>query len=139
LWYIMDSHVYQEEAMADKKKVLIIDDDPAICESVKAILDGNGFDAVYALSGGDGLEAFRKIRPDIVLCDMMMEDVDAGAKVARVMKKESPATPIFLLSTIGDATANNIDFGGLGFSGVFQKPVNFDLLLAVIGRIDKVS
>ena len=37
--------------MTDKKKVLIIDDDPAICESVKAILDGSGFDAAYALSG----------------------------------------------------------------------------------------
>ncbi len=123
--------------MADKKKVLIIDDDPAICESVKAILDGNGFDASYALSGKDGLAAFRKTAPDVVLCDMMMEDIDAGAKVAKVMRAEKPDVPVFLLSTIGDATANTIGLGDLGFSGVFQKPVNFDLLLAVIGRFAK--
>ena len=123
--------------MAEKKKVLIIDDDPAICESVKAILDGNGFDASYSLSGKDGLEAFRKTAPDVVLCDMMMEDIDAGAKVAKVMKAERPNVPVFLLSTIGDATANTIGLGDLGFSGVFQKPVNFDLLLAVIGRFAK--
>ena len=79
--------------MADAKKVLIIDDDPAICESVKAILDGSGFDASYALSGKDGLEAFRKVRPDVVLCDMMMEDIDAGAKVAKVMKTARPGVP----------------------------------------------
>jgi DNA-binding response OmpR family regulator len=123
--------------MADAKKVLIIDDDPAICESVKAILDGSGFDATCALSGKDGLEAFRKTAPDVVLCDMMMEDIDAGAKVAKVMKVERPDVPVFLLSTIGDATANTIGLGDLGFSGVFQKPVNFDLLLAVIGRFAK--
>ena len=69
--------------MAANKKVLIIDDDPAICESVKAILDANGFETDYALSGKDGLEAFRKTTPDIVLCDMMMEDIDAGARWPR--------------------------------------------------------
>ncbi len=121
--------------MAAKKKVLIIDDDPAICESVKAILDGSGFETEFALSGKDGLDAFRKMTPDIVLCDMMMEDIDAGAKVAKIMKRERPDVPLFLLSTIGDATANTIGLGDLGFSGVFQKPVNFDLLLAVIGRL----
>ena len=66
---------------------------------------------------------------------MMMEDIDAGAKVAKIMKRERPEIPLFLLSTIGDATANTIGLGDLGFSGVFQKPVNFDLLLAVIGHL----
>jgi len=125
--------------MAEKLKVLIIDDDPAICESVQAILDGNGFAATTALRGKDGLEAFRRTVPDIVLCDMMMEDIDAGAKVAKVIKTERPDVPVFLLSTIGDATANTIGLGDLGFSGVFQKPVNFDLLLSVIGRFAKVG
>lgn len=123
--------------MTEKKKVLIIDDDPAICESVKAILDASGFDAGYALSGKEGLEAFRKTAPDIVLCDMMMEDIDAGGQVTKVMRKERPETPVFLLSTIGDATASTVGLSEFGFSGVFQKPVNFDLLLAVIGRYAK--
>ncbi len=123
--------------MTDKKKVLIIDDDPAICESVKAILDGSGFDASCALSGKEGLEAFRQTDPDIVLCDMMMEDVDAGGQVTKIMKTERPATPVFLLSTIGDTTAATVGLGEYGFSGVFQKPVNFDLLLAVLGRYAK--
>jgi len=120
--------------MTDKKKVLIIDDDPAICESLKAILDGNGFEASCALSGKDGLAAFRKSHPDVVLCDMMMEDIDAGGQVTKIMRKERPETPVFLLSTIGDATATTVGLAEYGFSGVFQKPVNFDLLLAVLGR-----
>jgi len=120
--------------MSAKKKVLIIDDDPAICDSVKAILDANGYETAVALSGKDGLAAFRQMKPDLVLCDMMMEDIDAGVKVAKAMKDESPGTPIFLLSTVGDATANTIGIYNLGFSGVFQKPVDFDLMLSVIAK-----
>lgn len=123
--------------MFAKKKVLIIDDDPAICESVQAILDANGYEAATALSGKDGLAAFRRMKPDLVLCDMMMEDIDAGVKVAKAMKEESPATPIFLLSTVGDATADTIGIYNLGFSGVFQKPVDFDLLLSVLDKQSK--
>ena len=125
--------------MADKKKVLIIDDDPDICESIKAILDGNGFEASTALSGKEGLAAFRRGNPDIVLCDMMMEDIDAGGQVTKIMRRERPATPVFLLSTIGDATASTVGLDAFGFSGVFQKPVNFDLLLTVIGRYAKAK
>lgn len=118
--------------MPDKTKVLIVDDDPAICDSVKAILEGNGYLAATALSGREGIEKFRAFAPDIVLCDMMMEDVDAGAKVARIMRAERPGVPLFLLSTIGDAAAMTVGAAELGFNGVFQKPVDFDRLLAVL-------
>ena len=124
--------------MAAKKKVLIIDDDPAICESLQAILSANGYLTAYALSGKDGLASFRATKPDIVLCDMMMEDIDAGVNVTKVMKEERPAVPIFLLSTIGDTTADTMGIFSLGFSGVFQKPVNFDQLLASLAKHSKV-
>lgn len=120
--------------MSDKTKILVIDDDPAICVSVKAILDASGYETTTALSGKEGLELFRKTQPDIVLCDMMMEDIDAGAKVAKVIKEERPELPVFLLSTIGEATARTIGLDELGFNGVFQKPVNFDLLLSVLEK-----
>lgn len=120
--------------MPDKTKVLVIDDDPAICVSVKAILDASGYETATALSGKEGLELFHQLEPDIVLCDMMMEDIDAGAKVARVIKEERPELPVFLLSTIGEATARTIGLDELGFNGVFQKPVNFDLLLSVLEK-----
>ncbi len=120
--------------MPDKTKVLVIDDDPAICVSVKAILEANGYETQTALSGKEGLEIFKKTEPDIILCDMMMEDIDAGAKVAKIIKEERPDLPVFLLSTIGEATARTIGLDELGFNGVFQKPVNFDLLLEVLEK-----
>ncbi len=77
------------------------------------------------------MAAFRRSRPDVVLCDMMMEDLDAGAQAAKIMRKERPDVPIFLLRLDRRRTAETVGFGHLGFSGIFQKPVNFDLLLAV--------
>ena len=125
--------------MPDKTKIMVIDDDQAICVSVKAILEASGYEVFTALSGKEGLELFHQVRPDVVLCDMMMEDIDAGAKVAGVIKKEQPELPVFLLSTIGDATARTIGLDELGFNGVFQKPVNFDLLLSVLEKHRKKS
>ncbi len=125
--------------MAYKSRVLIIDDDPSICESVKAVLDGNGYETIVAFSGREGLEAFRRTRADLVLCDMMMEDIDSGINVAVAIKQENKAVPVLLLSTIGNATTRNIELSQIGFDGAFQKPVDFDKLLMVIGRCTKRS
>ncbi len=120
--------------MTDKKKILIIDDDPAILESVKAILEGNGYNTATALNGAEGLEAFKTYGPDLVLCDMMMEKIDEGINVARTIKETNKDIPVFLLSSIGDATAYNMPLNEIGFNGEFQKPVDFDVLLSVIDK-----
>jgi len=79
--------------MSDKKKILVIDDDPAICESMKAVLEANGFAAETALSGMEGSRP-SPVKPDAVLCDMMMEDVDSGIRVAKVMRSKRADVPI---------------------------------------------
>lgn len=121
--------------MASKKLILVIDDDPDILDSIKAILTANGFDVVIAMSGKEGIEAVSKSKPDLILCDMMMERIDAGTKVAQELKKDNPNLPIYLLSSIGTATATNIEIDKLGFNGVFQKPVNPDNLVATIKKV----
>ena len=120
--------------MADKKKILVIDDDVDITDSIKAILVGNGFDAFTASDGKSGLEAVDTVKPDLVLCDMMMEQVDAGSKVAHEIRKKDKKLPIYLLSSIGAATAQNVELDKLGFNGVFQKPVAPDLMVKTIKK-----
>lgn len=118
----------------DKKKILIIDDDPDITDSIKVILKANGFEPFTAMDGKEGVAAVAKVKPDLVLCDMMMEQVDAGSKVAQEIRKKNKKVPIFLLSSIGSATAANIEMDKLGFSGVFQKPISPDNLVSVIKK-----
>lgn len=120
--------------MEKKKLILVIDDDPDILDSIKAILSANEFDVATAMSGKEGVDAISIRKPDLILCDMMMERIDAGTKVAQELKKSNPSIPIYLLSSIGIATASNIEIDKLGFNGVFQKPVNPDNLVATIKK-----
>ena len=120
--------------MNNKKLVLVIDDDPDILESIKAILNGNGYDTTTALTGEEGLKAFKSQKPDFILCDMMMEKIDEGISVASAIKQLDGTIPIFLLSSIANATANNIELNKIGFNGVFQKPVDPPVMLSVIAK-----
>jgi DNA-binding response OmpR family regulator len=120
--------------MADKKKILVIDDDVDITDSIKAILTANGFEAYTATDGKDGLDAIAKIKPDMVLCDMMMEQVDSGTKVAHEIRKKDKKLPLYLLSSIGAATAQNIELEKIGFNGVFQKPISPDHMVKTIKK-----
>jgi DNA-binding response OmpR family regulator len=120
--------------MADKKKILVIDDDLDITDSLKAILTANGFEAYTASDGKDGLAAVDSFKPDLVLCDMMMEQVDAGSRVAHEIRKKDKKLPIYLLSSIGAATAQNVELDKLGFNGVFQKPVSPDHMVKTIKK-----
>jgi DNA-binding response OmpR family regulator len=127
--------------MADnkKKKILIIDDDPDITDSVKVILTANGFEAITAGNSKEGVDAVSKYKPDMVLCDMMMEQVDSGSRIAGEIRKNNKKLPVYLLSSIGDATAQNIEMDKLGFSGVFQKPISPDQLIKTIKKALRIS
>ncbi|MBN1277780.1 MAG: response regulator [Deltaproteobacteria bacterium] len=118
--------------MSDKKRILAIDDDPDILQAVKAILNSAGFEVSTAKSAKDGLEYIDSVKPDLVLCDMMMESVDAGIAFANDFRNKYPDIPVYLMSSIGDATAENIEIEKIGFKGVFQKPIDPEVLLSTV-------
>lgn len=124
--------------MADKKLIFVIDDDPDILDSISAILAAEGFAVETAMSGDEGIEKMSKINPALILCDMMMERIDAGTKVAEEIKKRGTGVPVYLLSSIGSATASNIEIDKLGFDGVFQKPVAPSHLISTIKKALKM-
>jgi len=119
--------------MSDKK-ILIIDDDPDILDAVSIVLKSESYIVVTAMDGQEGVEKFKSENPDLVLCDMMMERIDAGAKVAESIRKENKNVPIYLLSSIGSVTDINIDINNKGFNGVLQKPVDPSNLKAEIKK-----
>ena len=109
--------------MSDRK-ILVIDDDPDILDAVSIVLKSEKYIVVTAMDGQEGIEKFKSEKPDLVLCDMMMERIDAGAKVAEAIRKENKDVPIYLLSSIGSVTDINIDINNKGFNGVLQKPLD---------------
>jgi len=112
--------------------VLCIDDDPDFLDSLQIILEGNGYEVETAGSAETGLKRYKEIKPDLVIVDLMMEEVDAGTLFVRDAKALGPTPPIYMLSSVGDSLNLSTDYGQLGLDGVLQKPINPDVLLATL-------
>ena len=89
----------------NSRKVLTVDDDEFVREILAAYLEDSGFEVLQAENGRLGLETFRREKPDLVMLDLRMPEMD-GLEVLGHITKESPDTPVILVSgmgTIGDA------------------------------------
>jgi DNA-binding response OmpR family regulator len=115
-----------------KHVILYVDDDRDFLDSTKLVLEANGFIVETAESAEDGLKAFKRCKPDLVIIDLMMEEVDAGAGLVKELKLAGNKAPLYMLSSVGDQLHMSTDTAALGLSGVFQKPVNFDNLVRTI-------
>jgi len=83
-----------------KGRVLVVDDDIALAEMLGIVLRGEGFDPVHCGDGEAALAAFRDVRPDLVLLDVMLPGVD-GIEVCRRIRSES-GVPIVMLTAKSD-------------------------------------
>ncbi len=120
--------------MQDGKHVILaIDDDADFRQVIKFVLESKGYVVLEAQTAEDGLKVCRQSSPDLVLVDLMMESIDAGANFVKELKLiGKDDVPIFLLSGAGDGMNRSTDYTALGFSGVFQKPIENERLLKVI-------
>jgi PAS domain S-box-containing protein len=82
------------------QKILVIDDEKEVRQSIHRYLEDCDFEIIEAENGRLGLEALRKYKPDLVLVDLRMPEVD-GLEVLATVKKEYPATPIIMVSGTG--------------------------------------
>lgn len=115
-----------------KHVILVIDDNTDFCQAIRVLLEANGYIMAEAHTAEEGLKVYKAVRPDVILVDLMMEEVDAGANFAKELRLLNNTAPVFLLSGAGDSMTQSTDYTQLGFSGVFQKPVLPDRLLKVI-------
>ncbi len=119
--------------MPEKKAaVLCIDDDPDVLEFLEIVLTGAGYDFASADGAEAGLRAYKAHRPDVVILDLMMEEVDSGTGLAKELRLLGNQAPVFLLSSVGDGLNLAADYSALGVVGVFQKPLAADQLVSVI-------
>jgi diguanylate cyclase (GGDEF)-like protein/PAS domain S-box-containing protein len=101
-------HSHKKVAYMGRQKnplILTIDDEDQIRNSFQLFLEDHDFDVIEARNGREGLDVFRREKPDLVLCDLRMPEMD-GLEVLRTIKTESPDTPIIVVSgtgIIGDA------------------------------------
>jgi DNA-binding response OmpR family regulator len=119
--------------MQDGKHVILyVDDDQDFLDSMRVLLEANGYVMVEANSAEEGLKAYKEHKPDLVIADLMMEEVDAGTSFVKELRALGNQAPIYMLSSVGDDLSMSTNYAELGLSGVFQKPINHDNLLNIL-------
>ena len=119
--------------MKDGKKVILcVDDDKDFLDSVRTILETNNYTVVSASSAEDGLKVYKESKPDLVIVDLMMEEIDSGTGLVKELKLAGNKAPVYMLSSAGDQLSMVTDYSTLGLDGVFQKPLQPKQLLAAL-------
>jgi two-component system OmpR family response regulator len=119
--------------MSERTKVLVVDDEESITDLVALALRYEQFEVGIAHTGREALAALRSFRPDLVVLDVMLPDLD-GFEVARRMAAESPSTPVLFL-TARDATDDKIRGLTLGGDDYLTKPFSLEELVARIRAV----
>ena len=116
----------------DAPRVLIVDDETGILESLRILLKNEGFVPFTAHGGRAGVERIAELRPDIVLTDVRMPDV-SGVQVLSTARQVDPDVPVILMTA--QATLQSaIQAVNEGAFYYIQKPFRNDELLAILRR-----
>jgi DNA-binding response OmpR family regulator len=116
-----------------KRTILLVDDDELLSESLKAALERKGYDVRLAANGRVGLAMFDEERPDVVVLDLFMPEME-GVETLRQLKKRHPAIPVYAITGGGSKELYDL-LGlaeGLGAAGSLRKPFAAADLIALI-------
>jgi DNA-binding NarL/FixJ family response regulator len=112
--------------------ILIIDDDPSICRNMELILQMEGFKVITASDGQAGLTMLREKRPDLILCDIMMPDLD-GHSVLETLKNDEllAEIPFIFVTAMGGRTEVRRGMTA-GADDYLSKPFSAEELIATV-------
>jgi CheY-like chemotaxis protein len=122
------------------KKILIVEDENFIRENLIELLEIEGFEAVGAQNGKLGLEMAQEYKPDLILCDVMMPDLD-GYAVLSALREDATTAKIPFIFLTASADRNNIQkIKEMGMDDYILKPFHVDKFLAAIAvRMGKLQ
>lgn len=113
--------------------ILTIDDEKFIRDSFTDILEDNGYEVIQAENGHIGLEKIREHKPDLILCDLQMPEMN-GLEVVRTVKEKFEKIPILIVSGAG-VLDDAIEAVRLGAWDYLVKPLfNLDVLLQAVEK-----
>jgi len=123
----------------DKKTLLIVDDVDLFIQLQISHLGPKRFDIHTARNGNQGLEMARSVKPDLILLDLLMPDMN-GDQVCRILKgdPETSSIPVVLVSS-GTREHSRSIIDSSGCDGLIFKPVRRDLLLSVVASLLKTN
>jgi len=111
-----------------KPRVLVVDDDRAVRESMRRSLEFNGYDVHLASDGAEALAGIAGVAPDVVVMDVMMPRLD-GLETTRALRSAGNDVPIIVL-TARDAVGDRVEGLDAGADDYLTKPFALPELLA---------
>jgi DNA-binding response OmpR family regulator len=119
--------------MQDAKHViLVVDDDPDVRDVIGLVLARHSYVVVGAENARQGLQRYRETRPDLIIVDLIMEEVDSGTTLVKELQTLGNTAPVFLLSSVGDGLSMTADQSDLGVAAILQKPLLPSTLLSLV-------
>ena len=119
------------------RSILIIDDESAIRQSLSGALTDEGYRVRSVSSGKEGLEALKSERPDIVLLDIWMPEVD-GIEILKIIKAEWPDQSVIMMSGHG-SIETAVRATKLGAFDFIEKPLSLERLLVLLQNATSVQ
>jgi len=123
-------------ALADRsgKRILLVDDDQEIVESMKAVLESRGYQIMVARDGNQGLLMAESEEPDLVVLDMMMPK-RSGFLVLEKLRRSRPDPMRVIMITANEGSRHKAYAEMLGVDDYIRKPFAMDRLLESVNRL----
>lgn len=113
------------------KKVLVVEDDKSMLDAVAMILKFEGYEVCTARNGRLALEVLKNYKPDLILLDMVMPEMNGWEFAENYAKKFEHRTPIIVLTGAADPVQRAKDVQAVGY---IEKPYEIDELLKVVSQ-----
>ena len=122
------------------KKILIIEDEQELCDSIAEILKFEGYAPFQSENGHNGLRLANKLSPDLILCDIVMPDLDGYEVLKRFRNEQKRKLVPFIFITALNERKNYRQGMEMGADDYLTKPfTRKELLNAISSRIEKYS
>ena len=119
----------------NQKKILVVDDDPGMCEVVQSILVTEGPQVFTAVDGEDGVQKAVEIKPDLILLDIGMPKVD-GLTFCEAIRATANACKIPIIIITGQTNRDRVQQClKAGADDFLSKPLQIEELLACVGAM----
>ena len=118
--------------MKKKRKILVVDDDPKALLLMDAMLKPHGYDVVLVNHGRLTIQTARKEKPDLILLDIMMPELDGYTILNKIRKDETLKNIPVVMVTALELDGNKVFASECGASAYITKPINSRQLIETV-------
>ena len=122
------------ESESAKKRILLVDDDQEIIESMRLALESRGYKILVARDGNQGLAMAEREDPDLLILDMMMPK-RSGFLVLEKLRRSRPVPMRVIMITANEGSRHKAYAEMLGVDDYLRKPFAMDRLMESVGRL----